>query len=60
MPGVHMHKQRKLRGVDDELWDSFGEAADDVGSDRSALIRQFMRWFVGDSDDLPSRPEQTR
>lgn len=41
--------------MDDSLWDRFGEAA----GDRSAVIRQFAHWYVGDEGwELPVRPEQ--
>jgi hypothetical protein len=34
--------------VDLNLWARFGAAADDVGEDRSTLIRQFMEWYARD------------
>lgn len=41
--------------MDDPLWERFGAATDD----RSAVIRQFVHWYVGDEGwELPSRPEQ--
>lgn len=44
---------RRLR-VDDELWEEFGQVAD---PDRSAVIRNFMRWFVREPGvTMPRRP----
>jgi hypothetical protein len=47
---------RRLR-VDDDLWEEFGAAAE---PDRSAVIRDFMRWFIREPGaKLPARPERT-
>jgi antitoxin component of RelBE/YafQ-DinJ toxin-antitoxin module len=51
-----MHKMRGLRGVDDELWRVFGDAADAMGLDRSAVIRLLIRWYLHQGE-LPDRPE---
>jgi hypothetical protein len=34
------------------------EAVAEVGSDLNAHIIGFLRWLVGDTDELPKRPEQ--
>lgn len=49
---------RRIR-LDDDLWERLGEAAKRADPDlnRSALIRRFARWYVGDIDDPPKRPE---
>lgn len=49
---------RRIR-MDDDLWDRLDEAVKraDPDSNRSALLRKFARWFVGDVDELPRRPE---
>lgn len=39
------------------LWERFDEAATSVRSDRSAVLREFMRWYSGDPGaKLPKRP----
>lgn len=55
MANVHKHKQRVVRGIDDELIEDFDRAARDLGSDRSAEVRRFMEWFVRRPDAQPPR-----
>ena len=44
---------KRLR-CDDALWDRFGELAE---PDRSAVLRQFMRWYVREPGvTQPKRP----
>lgn len=45
-------------GFDDDLWRRLDEAAKrvDPDSNRSAVLRRFARWFVGDIDEMPQRP----
>lgn len=52
---------RRIR-MDDDLWQRLDAAAKaaDPDSNRSVLIRRFARWFVGDIDEMPSRPEPER
>lgn len=52
---------RRIR-IDDDLWQRLDEAAKraDPDSNRSALLRRFARWFVGDIDEAPVRPEPRR
>lgn len=59
MPNKPKTPQRVIR-VDDELWVAFGQATKrhDPPMDRSAAVRWFMRWFVGEVDNLPERPER--
>jgi hypothetical protein len=53
----HRHRQRVLRGIDDELAAQFDAAAKGAGSDRSTVTREFWAWFVGLPDaELPQRP----
>lgn len=49
---------RRIR-MDDDLWQRLEEAAKraDPDSNRSVLIRRFARWYVGDIDEMPQRPE---
>jgi hypothetical protein len=48
---------RQTIRVDEESWEEFGAASESVGTDRSALIRDFMRWFVRKPGaKLPKRP----
>jgi len=44
--------------IDAVLWERFGAAAGIVGLDRSAVLRDFIRWYVGDVDvKMPRRPK---
>jgi metal-responsive CopG/Arc/MetJ family transcriptional regulator len=49
---------RRIR-IDDDLWERFDEAVRraDPDSNRSVVLRKFTRWYVGDIDELPQRPE---
>jgi hypothetical protein len=49
---------RRIR-MDDDLWERLETAAKqaDPDSNRSALLRRLARWYVGDIDELPHRPE---
>jgi predicted transcriptional regulator len=43
--------------VDLDLWAKFGKIADQLDTDRSALIRDFIRWMVREPGaKLPKRP----
>lgn len=52
---------RRIR-MDDDLWQRLDEAAKraDPDANRSVVLRKFARWFVGDIDELPKRPEPKR
>lgn len=54
-------RYRQLR-VSHDLWSPFGDAVRNAEPelDRSKVIREFVRWYVGDTDDLPRRPEPPR
>jgi hypothetical protein len=57
MANQHRNKLRGVRGVDDELWDDFGDATARADSDRSAEIRRFIEWYVRrDNAEHPRRP----
>lgn len=49
---------RRIR-IDDDLWKRLDDAAkqSDPDSNRSAVLRKFARWFVGDINEMPQRPE---
>lgn len=54
----HRHKQRVLRGIDDDLVNDFDAAAHTAGSDRSRITRQLWEWYVQrPGAKLPERPE---
>jgi hypothetical protein len=58
MANMHKHPVRGLRGIEQQLWDAFDQSAKAAGSDRSALLRQFMEWHTGQPGaELPVRPE---
>lgn len=48
---------RRIR-MDDDLWERLGAAVKlaDPDSNRSALLRRFARWYVGDIEEPPVRP----
>lgn len=49
-------RNRNVR-FDLDLWTKLGEAAALVGYDRSGVLRQFARWYVGEPGAvLPQRP----
>jgi ribbon-helix-helix CopG family protein len=52
---------RRIR-MDDDLWERLDEAVKraDPDDNRSALIRRLARWYVGDIDEIPRRPEPRR
>lgn len=57
MANVHKHRQRVVRGIDDNLTSDFDAAARATGSDRSAVTRQLWEWFVRrPGAELPERP----
>lgn len=57
MANQHRNKLRGLRGVDDDLWDDFGDAVVRADSDRSAELRRFIEWYVRrHGADHPRRP----
>jgi hypothetical protein len=61
MANMHKHKQRMLRGVDDETWAELGAAADLSRADRSAIIRELIAWYLRrPSAKLPERPPARR
>lgn len=43
--------------VDDELWLAFKRACEDKGTDRSTVLREFMAWYVGTTNKVPTRPD---
>ncbi len=49
---------RRIR-MDDDLWERLEESCKrmDPDDNRSALLRRFARWHVGDIDEMPRRPE---
>ncbi|MFC9999651.1 hypothetical protein [Nocardia sp. NPDC127526] len=55
MPSKHLNRARVYR-PDDVLYERAQAAASDVGSNMNAHIIEFLRWLVGDTDDLPARP----
>ncbi|MEU0836086.1 hypothetical protein [Streptomyces sp. NPDC005969] len=57
----HRHKQRVLRGIDDDLAADFDAAAVAAGSDRSRITRQLWEWYIGrPGSKLPERPPAVR
>lgn len=51
---------RAFRMDDMGLWDRFGTATAETGTDRSAALRDFIRWYVREPGArLPARPART-
>ncbi|MFD0742425.1 hypothetical protein ACFQ1L_11775 [Phytohabitans flavus] len=43
--------------IEPALWESFGKATARQGTDRSAALRDFIRWYIGEAGaTLPERP----
>lgn len=60
MPNQPKNKHRMVR-FSDEDWDEFGELAERMGTDRSAVLRQFAQWWMRRKDvTLPKRPPESR
>jgi hypothetical protein len=48
---------RQTVRIDEDLWAKLGAACESAGIDRSAALRAFARWYVGEGDaELPERP----
>jgi metal-responsive CopG/Arc/MetJ family transcriptional regulator len=49
---------RRIRMTDD-MWEKFQDAVEQAEPelDRSKVIREFIRWYLGETNDLPRRPE---
>jgi hypothetical protein len=50
---------RRVR-MDVEMWDAFGKAIEQAEPelDRSKVIREFVRWYIGETNSLPRRPRR--
>lgn len=43
--------------IDDQVWSAAGVAAQQDGTDRSALVREFFNWYLRvPGAELPTRP----
>lgn len=39
------------------LWIRFGEAAKAAGTDRGSLLREFVKWYIGEAGaKIPKKP----
>lgn len=48
---------RQTIRVDTDLWDRFGAAAEQAGTDRSEALRAFIRWYLREPGArMPKRP----
>jgi hypothetical protein len=52
---------RRIR-LDDDIWERYEVAVKrlDPDSNRSANLRRYIRWIIGDIDEPPQRPEPRR
>ena len=58
MANQHKFKQRVIRGVPDEDWADFDVLAQAAGTDRSAILRDFIAWYVHrPKAHRPARPD---
>ena len=50
---------RRIR-LDDDIWKRFDLAVQqaDPDSNRSVILRRFIRWYIGDIEEMPQRPER--
>jgi hypothetical protein len=49
---------RQTIRVEESLWDRFATASENAGSDRSSVLRDFIRWYVREPRaKMPKRPE---
>jgi hypothetical protein len=55
MPSKHRYSAITPR-LPTELKDRAQEAVAEMGTDLNALVTSFVRWYVGDINDLPERP----
>ena len=58
MPNAPKTPQRALRIPDDE-WTDLGQLADAGGTDRTAIVRELLQWYLRrPGAKLPTRPER--
>ncbi|MHA6806306.1 hypothetical protein [Salinifilum ghardaiensis] len=57
MPSKHRNPAVIYR-PDPDLHNRAKAAVTEVGSDMNAHVLGFLRWLVGDTDQLPPRPDQ--
>lgn len=48
-------KSRKAVRMDDDLWERFGQATEAAGLDRSTVLRDFVIWYVDETDRVTYR-----
>lgn len=56
MPSRHRNPAATFR-PDPELYERAKAAVAEVGSDINAHVIEFLRWVVGDTEELPARPD---
>lgn len=60
VPNAPKNKHRMVR-FSDEDWADLGTLAEDMGTDRSAVLRQLAQWWMRRKGvTLPTRPESDR
>ena len=57
MPSKHRYRAMTPRPPD-EVREGFVAAVAKVGSDANAVLIAFMRWFAGETDEIPERPSR--
>lgn len=59
MPNQPKTPARTCR-IRDEEWELLGQLAAAQGHTRGDVIRDLVRWYIGESDVLPPRPTDRR
>ncbi|MCZ4510458.1 hypothetical protein O3Q52_20140 [Streptomyces sp. ActVer] len=54
--GIHLKRARTYRPDSPELYEQAQAAVAEVDSDMNRHINAFLRWLVGETDELPPRP----
>lgn len=58
MPGRGTHKV--IFRIPEDQWQRFGQAAGAAGTNRAAVLREVIRWYLREQGaQLPARPPQT-
>lgn len=54
--GIHLKPARTFRPDSTELYEKAKDAVAEVDSTMNEHINAFLRWLVGETDELPQRP----
>lgn len=54
--GIHLKPARTFRPDSTELYEQAKAAVAEVDSTMNEHINAFLRWLIGETDELPARP----